>query len=120
MTTASNHHLGSAAGGDRTWVLVVAAAGWAVLTTVAVLLATGTLSVGRSPVVKPSQTQTPGTDQNNPDTNRNQKVGRTPVPRQRTPYPAPRMPTSRADRERLVYAASPMAMIPRQASAHDR
>jgi hypothetical protein len=95
---------------------VVAATGWAVLTTVAVLLATGTLSVGRSPVDKPNQTQNPGTDQFNPG----QKVVRTPIPRQRTPYPLPQVPTSRADQEGLVYAGSPLAMIPRQPTAHDR
>ena len=42
-----NQHTGSTAGANRTWILILAITGWVVLTTVAVLLATGTLSIGQ-------------------------------------------------------------------------
>jgi hypothetical protein len=48
VTIIPNQHTGSTAGADRTWILVLAVTGWVVLTTVAVLLASGTLSVGHA------------------------------------------------------------------------
>ena len=119
MTIASNRQTGSNSDPDRTWVLVVAATGWVVLTTVVVLLATGTWSigsVGQAPD-RPARTQNPSTGQNgSPETDR-----KTPVPRQRTPQPtSPRGPSPRADREGLVYAGSARAMIPLQRDPRDR
>ena len=52
MTTASNHTATTQAG--RSWVLVLATTGWVVLTTVAVLLATGTWSIGSNQSDRPA------------------------------------------------------------------
>jgi hypothetical protein len=109
---ASQQHSGSDAGGGRTWIVVVAATGWVAVTTVAVLLATGVWSVDQ--VVgddrgEPSRVQNPG-----PDEERGPERTPTPTPSQVRP------PSPRADHEGLIYAGSPLALVPRQATAHDR
>jgi len=84
VTTASNHISTTQAG--RSWVLVLATTGWVVLTTVAVLLATGTWSIEAN------------------QSNRSNQPNR---PAQPTPPPTPRA----AD---LVDAGSAVALLPRQ------
>ena len=74
MTSASNHHAGPAGDEDRTWILVVAATGWAVLTTIVVLLAVGTWSVDSSPTTRIT----------NPGISQNGDAGRTPTPQPST------------------------------------
>jgi hypothetical protein len=112
---ASQQHSGSDAGGGRTWIVVVAATGWVAVTTVAVLLASGVWSVDQvvggehSRPGEPSRVQNPGPDEEHA------------TERTSTPTPSPvRPPSPRADHEGLVYAGSPLALVPRQATAHDR
>jgi hypothetical protein len=104
VTIIPNQHRGSTAGADRTWMLILAVTGWVVLTTVAVLLASGTWSVGQTSDGDPPRPQdpAPGVDE--------------PMPRTlgRSQPPAPR-----ADHEGLDYAVSVLALIPRQASGHN-
>lgn len=116
MTTASNFHHGSATGAGRRWVLVVAATGWMALTTVSVLLATGTWSIGPAPL--PQQRTGP------PPTAPVPKPSASPVPSPRStpvvpsaPVPTPRIPAPRAA-PGLIYAGSALALIPRQLSRH--
>ena len=100
MTIASHHHRGTNAGEGRPWIVVVAATGWVVVTTVAVLLATDVWSVDRMVGGEQSGGGELGPAQRSPT---------------RTTPPAPRV-----DHEGLAYTGSPLALVPRQAAAHDR
>ena len=83
MSITSSQHPGSGRSADRTVTLVLAATGWVILTTVAVLLATGTWSIGAGRVNRPAQTekpdQTPTTDQT-PTPDQTATTDQTPTP----------------------------------------
>jgi hypothetical protein len=103
VTIVPNQHTGSAAGADRTWILVLAVTGWVVLTTVAVLLASGTWSVGQA---SDSEVPRPRDPSSGVDA---------PLPRSldRAQPPAPR-----ADQQASIHTVSVLALIPRQSRGH--
>jgi hypothetical protein len=105
MTIIPNQHTGSTAGADRTWVLVLAVTGWLVLTTVAVLLATGTLSVGQA-----SDNDSPRPP--DPSRGMDQQVPR-PLDQVR-----PRASATRTDHQGRLHPVSVLTLIPRQSSGH--
>jgi hypothetical protein len=105
VTIIPNQHTGSTAGADRTWILVLAVTGWVVLTAVAVLLASGTWSVGQA------------SDDDSPRPRHPSSGVDEPLPRT-LDRSQPRAPRPRADHEGLIHAVSVMALIPRQPSGH--
>ena len=103
MTTASNREFWSTAVnravGHRTWIAILAAAGWLLLTTVALLLAARTWSAPEAPVGDRTVTPEPNSDR---------AAAGPALPR------GSRAP--RAPRETVIDLRSAAALIPRQAA----